>query len=1218
MAKRGRRSTARVGLAVALALAASLRDTRAAFGDGAQSPPLRPARTVDFDTDEGTWLSPDVSPDGRTIVFELLGDLYAMDAAGGEARAITRGLAFDSQPVFSPDGARIVFLSDRSGAENVWTAAPDGSAPRQVSFRDDNSVFASPAWSADGRSIFVSHHRSDLDASFELWRFDLDGEPAGTLLIPVKASPEQPREAWTSVLGAAPSPDGRFLYYAAHVGGRSREAVPEWVIRRRDLHSGGEETIVSAPRSPRRDLVLGTAFRPAVSPDGRRLVYGARSRGRTGLRLVDLATGDDRWLAFPVQQDELMGASWRDLLPRHDFTPDGAALIMNDGGRIRRLDVATGEATDIPFRAHVALELGPALRVSVEQERGPVRARLIQAPEPSPDGTRIAFSALGHVYVMALDGRSAPRRLTADAHTQFQPSWSPDGHMVVYVTWTAREAGHIWSAPADGHGPAQRLTDTAAYYTSPVFTPDGRQVVALRSSNVARMHSYMEYGTTRQAELVVLPAGGGGATVVHRGQLGGKPHFAAKPGDVHVLSGDGLDAVELDGSGHRRVLKVTGPGWYFAEGRAHADDLRISPDGRWVLAQIAQQLHLLGMPAEGATVDLAEPPVPHRKITDVGADFFAWADAGRTITWAVGSTFYRRPLASVAFDAPGAPRRSADAPPPGTAGVTSHAAVVEMPRDTPRGTLVLRGGSAITMRGDEVVPDADVVIVDDRIAAVGARGTVMVPPGAIVRDVRGRFLVPGFIDAHDHLADIRRGVLDLESWGPLANLAYGVTTAFDPSTLSIDTLAYEDLMDAGLMLGSRIHSTGPAVFSFNEFRSKDEVRKVLSRHRDHYRTRNLKQYRVGNRRVRQWFAEAAHELGLMPTTEGALSMKLNLTHVMDGFAGFEHALTAVPLYGDVVRLVAKSGTSYTATLLEPNGQDYFIVRDHPRDDPRLNRFAPQFVVEMKTSTRTWRELDEYLFPRVADGVARVARTGGLVGMGSHGEVPGLGLHWEMQAHAMGGMTPAEVLRAATIGAAATIGRDAEFGTLAPGKYADLVVLDRDPRVDIANTLTIREVMKNGRLYDADTMDEVWPRRKTLQRPWYWDDRPPGTPDPGAAPDRKATVPRKLVEIYRVAPGQHEAFLEAIARYDEANRMAGLPPRELYVHSDGAGWDFLIIQPAQTPPEKSAALDAAWEKLGLPSGPDFFLEFRRYVAEHDDTFAQGPTTAADFLARRKKR
>jgi hypothetical protein len=116
----------------------------------------------------------------------------------------------------------------------------------------------------------------------------------------------------------------------------------------------------------------------------------------------------------------------------------------------------------------------------------------------------------------------------------------------------------------------------------------------------------------------------------------------------------------------------------------------------------------------------------------------------------------------------------------------------------------------------------------------------------------------------------------------------------------------------------------------------------------------------------------------------------------------------------------------------------------------------------------------------------------------------------------------------------------------------------------------------------------------------------------------ADVPRMLVEIYRIAPGQHTAFLEAIARYDEANRMADLPPRQLYVHSDGASWDFMFIQPAETPPDKVAALNAAWEKLGLPSGADFFLSFRQYLASHEDTFVLGPTTAADYLASRKSR
>jgi hypothetical protein len=120
----------------------------------------------------------------------------------------------------------------------------------------------------------------------------------------------------------------------------------------------------------------------------------------------------------------------------------------------------------------------------------------------------------------------------------------------------------------------------------------------------------------------------------------------------------------------------------------------------------------------------------------------------------------------------------------------------------------------------------------------------------------------------------------------------------------------------------------------------------------------------------------------------------------------------------------------------------------------------------------------------------------------------------------------------------------------------------------------------------------------------------------SASDKQPT--RKLVEIYRIAPGQHAAFLEMIARADEANRLAGLPPRELYVHQDGASWDFMLIQPAETPKDKAGALDAAWNKLGLPSGADFFCEFRKFIIEHTDTFVLGPTSAAEYLEGRAKR
>jgi len=396
------------------------------------------------------------------------------------------------------------------------------------------------------------------------------------------------------------------------------------------------------------------------------------------------------------------------------------------------------------------------------------------------------------------------------------------------------------------------------------------------------------------------------------------------------------------------------------------------------------------------------------------------------------------------------------------------------------------------MSGDEVIVDADILIRDNRIAAIGKRGEVDVPHDAVIRDVAGKFIVPGFIDTHDHWAEIRRGVLDRQNWSFLTDLAYGKTAGLDPSSLSIDMFAYQDLLDAGISLGPRVYTTGPAIFSYNEFRNLEQAKDVLSRYTDHFRTGNLKEYRTGNRRVRQWVAMAAQELGMQPTTEGALDMKLDLTQIMDGFPGSEHSLGVAPLYKDVIELVAQTRVSYTLTLQISHGgppaQNYFIERDQPQGDAKLAHLSPPLLAEKKFSRRHWYAPDEYFYSAIARDAAQVQRAGGLLGVGAHGEVPGFGIHWEMQAYASGGMTPHEVLRAATMGSAETIGRQDEIGSLAPGKYADLVILEKNPLDDIRNTLAIDQVMKNGRLYDAGTLDEVWPEHKPLAPQWFSNER----------------------------------------------------------------------------------------------------------------------------------
>ncbi len=1037
--------------------------------------PLAPARTVDFDVDEGSWMSLDVSPDGETIVFDLLGCLYVLPVRGGRAKPITGGMGFCSQPTFSADGARIAFVSDASGAENLWIAAVDGSQARAITANDSANAFVSPAWAADGDSLFASIYRADRNA-IELWRFPLDGVPAEAMV-----------EGRLGALGAAASPDGRFVYYAAREGPVFEDEVilPRWRIDRLELATKRRESVVTHP---------GSAMRPVLSRDGNQLIYGARWGGHTGLRLRELHSGADQQLAWPIDRDAQEALPTRDLLPGHAFSPDGRAALVAFGGKINRIAIGSGRARTIPFRARISRGIGPSLRRDIPEEAGPVRARIIADPSLSPDGKRLAFGALANIHVMDL-AHGKPRRAAPGPEPQFMPAWSPDGRALAYVTWTAAGAGHVWLVGTETGAKPRRLSSSPAFYTHPVFTPDGGGVVALRSSHYERIHLAQEpvftgraLGGLRQADLVQISLTGGAERVLASGMIGGVPHFGPGPGEVFVLFEDGLTAVSLDGSRRRHVLRVVGPGYYFLEGPQPADDIRISPDGRWALVQHVQQLHLVAVrPGRAGTIDLSRPSAAHRKLTSVGADFCAWADGGATITWALGAKFWRRPLASVAPKSARA-RLAPCRPKPGEGGVEAHATVVEIPRDKPGGMLVLRGATAIPMVGEETVHDADVLIEDGRIAGFGRRGEVAIPEAAEIRDLTGAFVLPGFIDTHAHWGSIRRGVIDLRDWSLEAALAWGVTASLDPSTLSIDLLTYQDLQEAGLIRGPRLYSTGVALFSFNRFASLDEVRDVLSRYAVDYRLGNLKQYRTGNRRVRQWVAMAARELGLMPTTEGALDMKLDLTQVIDGFAGSEHALSPAPLFQDVIRLFAEARTSYTLTLQcthgGPPAMNAFIQAAAPMADAKVKRFFPPFMLDRLFTRGPWSDGREYIFGEVAAGAAKLHRAGGLVGVGSHGNVAGLGQHWEMHAYAAGGMSPHEVLHAGTLGSAETIGRRGDLGSLEVGKLADLVVLDRDPLADIRNTLSIRQVMQNGRLYDADTLDELWPRRRLAPPPWF--------------------------------------------------------------------------------------------------------------------------------------
>jgi Tol biopolymer transport system component len=1079
--------------------------------------PLKSDRKISFTTDEGTWLSLDVSPDGKTIAFELIGDIYTLPIEGGKAKLIDGGMSFDSQPKFSPDGQWITFLSDREGSDNIWIMHPDGTGVKQVS-KETNSELASPSWDPSGKYIYVSKTRFGIGPR-EIWMYHVDGG-TGIQITKSKPLPTTPRSERLNDMGVVVSPDGKYLYYAERRRDFSYNSMfPLWQIKRKDRKTGEDDTIIEQPRS---------AMRPLLSPDGKFILYVTRYETETGLRLRNLETGEDHWVRYPVTRDDQEAIFSRDLFPGYAFLPGGKEIVYNQDGKIRRLNLDSGAESLIPFSAEVTQDLGPKLDFPQKVEQGPVKVRLIHDPAESPDGKKLAFSAMTHLYTLDLPG-GKPARLTAGKSTEFQPSYSPDGKWITYVSWSS-QGGQLWKIPAAGGAPLQ-LSKSPAVYSNPAFSPDGTKIVFLRGNAYDRENSEFDGGQTSNADLVWVPAVGGDVNLILPARGSNGPHFTTEKDRVYVYTPGGLVSLRYDGTDRRTHLNVKGSGIYFAEEPVSADDLVPSPDGQWVLAHVQNQLYVIAMPpvgGEAPTVTVGGPAVPVKKLTDVGADYYAWADGGKTLTWAVGASYFRQAFSSISFEPPKDEKKegekkdgdakdadkdkkdSADAAKDQKKpeekkdekkdekkpqkfkeqekDVQEIAIDLELPRKTPKGTIVLRGATVVTMKGDEVLKDADVVIENNRITHVGAKSSV--PAGAKIFDLKGKTITPGFIDTHAHWFEIKRGILDTQNWAFLANLAYGVTAGLDVQTGSNDMFAYQDLVDTGDILGQRAFSTGPGVFSDNNFQSEEEVKGVLTKYQKYYGTHNIKSYIVGTRKQRQYMVQASKELQMMPTTEGALDLKLDLTHVLDGFHGNEHTLPVTPLYKDVLQTFAQSGIAETPTLIVnyggPFGEDYWYEYSEVHDNAKLNRFTPHRIIDQKTKRRpAWFRKDEYEFPKLAAQMAKLQRAGGLVGVGSHGQLQGLGYHWEMWMLASGGMTPMEVLKCATVNGSKIVGRPDDLGSIEVGKLADLVIFDKNPLDDIHNTNTIHWVVKNGEVFEGDTLNQLWPEQKKLEPLWFW-------------------------------------------------------------------------------------------------------------------------------------
>lgn len=1018
-------------------------------------------QTITIDTKQTTWSNLDVSPDGKTIVFDMLGDIYSMPINGGKATALTGDMAWNTEPVFSPDGKTIAFISDRKVGDNIWLMNTDGTDLRQVT-KESRHILHNPEWSPDGNYLVgkQGHMSGRSIAAGSIWMYHKSGGTGVEVRERLHGKKSQ-----KNVAEPIYSPDGQYLYYSVdatsgHVWAYNKNSVGSiFEIRRKELATGIEETVIRG---------AGGAIRPKPSNNGKHMAFVKRVDDQSALYVKNLKSGIETLVYLGLDRDLQETNGEHGNTANFAWTPDDKRLVFWAKGTFHSVGVKKGDVKNIPVHVKAEKQVTPALRFAVDVAPDTFKVKMARWTQLSPDGKKALFQAVGYIYVRDTKSGKVKRLTKQNDHFEFYPSFSPDGKRVVYTTWDDDKLGSVKVVKLR-NGRGTTITKEPGHYVNPSFSSDGKKVLFQKVTGGFLLTAdwSMEPG--------IYTASAKGGDVKRVVKSGYSPQFSAD-GKRVLFTAFGADnelqlkSANLNGKDERTHLKGS-----------YITDFKVSPDGQWVA--FVQHFNVYVAPfmtvGKALSIDSGTKNYPVKKVSGSSGDYLNWRADSKGITWAFGATIYQRDLKDTFAFLKGAPETMPEA-------VTEGMDVgFDVKTDKPSGMIALVGGKVVTMRNaeneQEVIENGVVLIENNRIKAVGKKGEVDIPRKAETIDVSGKTIIPGLVDAHAHGSYASYDMQPQQNWNQYSYLSFGVTTIHDPSNNTSEVFSMAELANAGRTVSPRIYSVGRIMYAGNAsgYKTKiadlEEAKFHVKRLKDAGAI-SVKSYNHPARETRQQVLDAARAMGIMVVPEGGAKFQHNMNMIVDGHTGVEHALPIRDIYSDVVQLWSQTEVGYTPTFVVAygglSGENYFYQHHDVWKNERLMSFVPKYVVEPRATHRNKAPENHYNHIGVAKGAKTLRDAGVRVHIGAHGQREGLAAHWELWSMGQGGFSAWEALRGGTIDGAKYLALDKDLGSIESGKLADLAIIDGDVLSDLSLSEKVAYTVINGRIYDAATMNEI--------------------------------------------------------------------------------------------------------------------------------------------------